>query len=87
MKKPYPQWPYAPLEQQIEGLKSITKTMSIWKFERSMDVLVWAGFMTKSHKYRLIKRFRHIIGMSYEDYRRGRSYEYSRSQSSEGRDT
>ena len=82
MSKEHPNWPYAPIEQQIEGLKQTTKRMTIWKFEKSMDVLVWSRFMAKSYKYKLIKRFRHIIGMSYEDYKKGRQYEYSRNQDS-----
>jgi len=63
-------WPYAPPEQQYEGFKSMvdSTSMTIWEFEESMRVLVRAKYMSKSHMHKLIKWFRKIRGISYQEY-------------------
>jgi hypothetical protein len=59
---------YAPNEQQIEGLKSVLATVPFEVFLLSLERLVAAKFMSKSRKHLLIKRARHILGISYQDY-------------------
>jgi len=59
---------YAPNEQQIEGLRATLKTISFQTFLMSLERLVAAKFMSKARKNLLIKRARHILGISYQDY-------------------
>lgn len=59
---------YAPNEQQIEGLKGTLKQISFSDFLASLERLQAAGMLSKSFKHKLIKRARHILGISYDDY-------------------
>ena len=58
--------PFVSNEQQIEGLTSTLKQVSPQQFLHALDVLVRDGMMSKSNKHRLIKRMRHILGMTHE---------------------
>ncbi len=70
-KKPS-HWPYVSSEQQIEGLKHVVRQFSIKEFERSLDVLVWNRFMSKSKRSKLLRRYRKIADISYDDWRKSR---------------
>lgn len=59
---------FAPNEQQIEGLKSTLKNVSFESFLLALERLVAAKMLSKSRKQLLIKRARHILGISYHDY-------------------
>jgi len=70
-KKPS-HWPFVPSEKQIEGLKFVVEQFSIKQFERSLDVLVWFRYMSKSKRKSLLRRYRKIAGISYDNWRRSR---------------
>ena len=61
---------FAPKEQQIEGLKSTLSQVSFDTFLLAIERLTAAEMMSKSHKSRMIKQARHILGISYEEYLR-----------------
>ena len=65
-------WPFVSTEQQIEGLKFITKQFSIRAFGRSLNVFVANKMMNKSKRSVLLKRYREIAGISYDSWRRSR---------------
>ncbi len=60
--------PFVPIEQQIEGLTSVLEKVSPQQFLHALDVMVRDGMMSKSNKHLLIKRMRHILGMTHEQY-------------------
>lgn len=70
-KKPK-HWPFVPPEQQKEGLKSIVKLASISDFEWALKRLTLYKFISKSKMSVLLKRYRKIANISYDDWRRGR---------------
>jgi len=57
-------------EQQIEGLKFTSKLVSMREFSRSTATLVREGFMRRSERHKLIKKMRHIKGISWEEYKK-----------------
>lgn len=63
---------YVSNEQQLESLPWITSMMSIWRYEQSLNALVWYKLLSRSRKHLLLKRFRKHIGMSYANWHNGR---------------
>jgi len=59
---------FAPVEQQIEGQRWVLSKVSPELYIHSLDVMVRANFMSKSRRHLLIKRMRHILGMTWDEY-------------------
>jgi hypothetical protein len=60
----------APKKQQIEGLKFVLQQVSFPVFIRAIRNLKKEKCITKSYYYRLVKRARKILNISYKDYLR-----------------
>lgn len=59
---------FAPKEQQDEGLRFILSTVPFPVFLQSLRKLIEAGMLSKAKQAGLIKRARHILGVSYQTY-------------------
>lgn len=57
-------------EQQIEGLKFVAKHVTVKAFERTLDILVWNRFFTKSRAHSRRDLFRKALNLSYDEYRK-----------------
>jgi hypothetical protein len=58
----------APKKQQIEGLRFVLNQVSFPVFIRAIRNLKKEKFISKSLYYRLVKRARNILGISYKEY-------------------
>ena len=65
-KKPT-HWPFATPGKQIEGFKFVVEQFSIKQFERSLDILVWFRYISKSKRKSLLRRYRKIAGDGVEN--------------------
>jgi len=70
IKKKPDHWPATSPKQQIEGLKFIVKQINITDFEWSLKLLTWNKYMSKSKMASLLRRYRKIANISYNQWRK-----------------